>query len=156
MRTLPPECAGAEVKMKDFFEKINNSFDDKINSNQYSPLVLAYIGDSVFDMLVRTMIIRRANCPVNTLHKEAKAYVSAVSQAKMFNRVMAAANEEEASVMKRGRNAKSFSKAKNASVIDYRHATGLEALFGYLYLCGKNDRIIELFKICIEENSIEG
>ena len=106
-------------------------------------------------MLVRTMIIKKANCPVNRLHKEAKNYVSAVNQAKMFDKLMSASNEEERSVLKRGRNAKSFSKAKNASVIDYRHATGLEALFGYLYLCGKNERIIELFKICTEENGIE-
>lgn len=137
--------------MKDFFEKLELAFEGNTKANEYSPLVLAYIGDSVFDMLVRTMIIREANCPVNTLHKKSRGYVSAVSQAKMFEKVMAVANEEEIAVLKRGRNAKSFTKAKNASVTDYRHATGLEALFGYLYLSGKNDRIIELFNVCIND-----
>lgn len=140
--------------MKDFFETVN--LHGNINANEYSPLVLAYIGDSVFDMFVRTMLIKKANRPVNELHKMAKNYVSAVSQARMFEKVMNIACEEEAAVLKRGRNAKSFTKAKNASVTDYRHATGLEALFGYLYLCGKNERMAEIFKICIEENNFEG
>ncbi len=142
--------------MNDFFDALREAFPSDIKPKEYSPLVLAYIGDSVFDMLVRTMLIREANCPVNKLHKMAKEYVSAVSQAKMFDRLMEAVNEEEKTILKRGRNAKSFTKAKNASVTAYRHATGLEALFGYLYLSGKNDRIAELFKICTEENSIEG
>lgn len=142
--------------MQDFFTKLENFTQGGIKANEYSPLVLAYIGDSVFDMLVRTMLIKEANCPVNVLHKKAKHYVSAVSQAKMFEKIMLIADDEEKAVLKRGRNAKSFTKAKNASVIDYRHATGLEALFGYLYLSGKNERIMELFNICIEENYIEG
>lgn len=143
---------GAEDnKMKNFFEKLELSFEGNTKPNEYSPLVLAYIGDSVFDMLVRTMIIREANCPVNVLHKKSRSYVSAVSQAKMFEKLMETVTEEEMAVLKRGRNAKSFTKAKNASVTDYRHATGLEALFGYLYLSGKNERIIELFNVCIND-----
>lgn len=141
--------------MNNFFEEMQNAFEGEIKPKEYSPLVLAYIGDSVFDMLVRTMLIKQANCPVNALHKKAKKYVSAASQAKMFERLTEAANEEETAVLKRGRNAKSFTKAKNASVIDYRHATGLEALFGYLYLSGKNERITELFKLCTEVNESE-
>lgn len=139
--------------MRKFLENINNEFEGKNKPNEYSPLVLAYMGDCIFDLLVRTMIIKEGNCPVNVLHKKAKNYVSAVNQAVMFEKISEIATEEELAVLKRGRNAKSFTKAKNASVIDYRHATGLEALFGYLYLKGESERINELFKICINEEN---
>ena len=123
---------------------------NKINANEYSPLALAYMGDAVFDILVRKMILSRGNMPANKLHKAAKEYVNAAAQAKMYIKLESAVTEEELAVLKRGRNAKSNTTAKNQSVTDYRHATGLEALFGYLYLRGDIERVRELFEICIE------
>ena len=122
---------------------------NKIDPKEYSPLALAYIGDSVFDILVRKMLLARGNMPVNKLHKLAKGYVNAGSQAKMYIFLEDKVTEEELAVMKRGRNAKSYTTAKNQSVTDYRHATGLEALFGYLYLKDDKERIRELFEICM-------
>ncbi|MBR1444764.1 MAG: ribonuclease III [Firmicutes bacterium] len=122
----------------DFF---NVMLDTEVNASSYSPLDLAYIGDAVFEVYVRTKLLMHGNVPVNKLHKEAKKYVSAPAQAKMFEMLKNIITEEEFAVMKRGRNAKSFTSAKNASIIDYRHATGVEALIGYLYLSGNNERI---------------
>lgn len=139
--------------MDDFLEKLNNDFEGNTKPNEYSPLVLAYMGDCIFDLFVRTMIIKEGNCPVNNLHKKSKNFVSATAQATMYNRLLEITTEEEQAVLKRGRNAKSFTKAKNATVLDYRYATGLEALFGYLYLKSDTDRLIELFKYCTDEES---
>lgn len=107
------------------------------------------MGDAVFDILVRGYILAKGNMPANKLHKIAKGYVNAASQAKMYMHLEQIATEEELAVLKRGRNAKSYTTAKNQSVTDYRHATGLEALFGYLYLKGDRDRIDELFTACL-------
>lgn len=116
-----------------------------VNPKELSPLVLAYIGDSIFEILVRTVVISEGNAPVNRLHKKAKLVVNAAAQAAMFFRIENCLTPEEMSVFKRGRNAKSYTVPKNADISDYRHATGLEAVFGYLYLDGKLDRAIELF-----------
>ena len=118
---------------------------------EYSPLVLAYIGDSVFEILVRHYVVMKGNMPVNILYKKARAVVNAGTQSGLYDVLMPHLTEEEISVIKRGRNAKSYTKAKNQSVLDYRRATGVEALFGYLYLKGDKDRIEELFHICIDE-----
>ena len=125
----------------------------KISPNEYSPLNLAYIGDSVFEIFVRTMVIKNGNMPVNKLHKISKSFVNAKSQAHMFDKIKDSLTEEELAVMKRGRNAKSFTSAKNATIIDYRHATGLEALFGYLYIKGEIKRLNEIFNMCIEKEN---
>lgn len=123
----------------------------KIKANEYSPLALAYMGDAVFDILVRGMVLAEGNMPANKLHKASKNYVNAAAQARMYMKLESIVTEEEHAVMKRGRNAKSYTTAKNQSVTDYRHATGLEALFGYLYLKGENARIRELFDICVKD-----
>ncbi|MBR1736875.1 MAG: ribonuclease III [Firmicutes bacterium] len=117
------------------------ALDVKLNVSSYSPLDLAYIGDAVFEVYVRTKLLMHGNLPVNKLHKEAKKYVSAPAQAKMFEKRKDIIPEEEFAVMKSGRNAKSCTSAKTSSIIDYRHATGVEALIGYLYLSGNNERI---------------
>ena len=122
----------------------------EIDIRQYSPLALAYMGDCIFDLCVRTYILKQANMPVNKLHQKAKALVNATSQSKMYRGLLDIATEEEVSILKRGRNAHSNTKAKNSTMIDYKNATGLEALFGYLYLKGEQKRIDELFKICLE------
>lgn len=113
-------------------------------------LALAFIGDTIFDLLTRGMIVTEGNAPVNIMHKKAKAIVNATSQSKMYSAIENKLNEEELGVLKRGRNAKSHTSAKNQSIVDYRRATGVEALFGYLYLKGKYDRIEELYNIGLE------
>lgn len=110
----------------------------------YSPLTLAYIGDSIYDLIVRTMLVGKGNAPVNSLHRRASSLVKAEAQKKSFYRIEALLTEEEQSVYRRGRNAKSYTTAKNASVSDYRIATGFEALMGYLYLTGQTERMLYL------------
>ena len=111
-----------------------------------SPLNLAYVGDSVMDLIVRTELVSKGNEPVNVLHKKASAVVNAASQSRMAGILEPLFTEEEAAVYRRGRNAKSATHAKNASIQDYRRATGLEAVFGYLYLKGDHARIMELYR----------
>lgn len=115
-----------------------------------SSLALAFIGDTIFDLLTRGMILAEGNTPVNIMHKKAKSIVNATSQSKMYGAVENVLTEEELAVMKRGRNAKSHTSAKNQSIVDYRRATGIEALFGYLYLKGEYERIEELYNIGLE------
>jgi len=119
---------------------------DKSHLNDYSPLVLAYVGDAVFELIVRTMVLSEGNAPVNKLHKKSSQVVKAKSQAEIYFKIEKILTEDEFSVLKKGRNAKSFTTPKNADIVDYRHATGVEALFGYLYLHGRLERAIELFK----------
>ncbi len=131
-------------------ENIKSQFGLKdINAKSYSPLSLAFIGDCVFDLVVKTVMVETANCPANVLHKKTSAIVKANSQARMaeFYLDKDILDEEEKTIMKRGRNAKSYTQAKNSSVIDYRKATGVEALIGYLYLEGRLKRAVELVKI---------
>ncbi len=123
--------------------------EDKIDIRQYSPLALAYMGDCIFDLCVRTYLLKQANMPANKLHQKAKAVVNATSQSKMYKELIDIVTEEERAILKRGRNASSNTRAKNATMIDYKNATGLEALFGYLYLKGDQERINQLFKICL-------
>lgn len=145
---------GIKFMNNDFFKKVSDSFGKGLNPNEYSPLVLAYIGDSVFEILVRTMVVSMGNAPVNKLHKRSRSYVNAKAQSEMYYKICDFLTEEESAVFKRGRNAKSFTVPKNAELIDYKHATGLEALFGFLYLKSDFERIIELFKRGLE-NKIE-
>lgn len=139
--------------MEEFFNNCKNEFEFAVSAREYSPLTLAYIGDAVFEMCVRTMIISKANAPVNVLNKRARGFVNAGMQAKMFEKIKGFLTEEEFSVMKRGRNAKSFTSAKNATISDYRHATGLEALFGYLYIKNDVKRLLEIFNMCVEDEN---
>ena len=107
-------------------------------------MTLAFIGDTVFDLIVRTRVIENGNAPVNKLHHTASSLVNATTQAEMMKKIMPLLTEEEEHIFKRGRNAKSYTAAKNADICDYRTATGLEALLGWLYLNGNMDRIYEL------------
>ncbi len=117
----------------------------------YSPLTLAYIGDSIYDLIIRTLVVEGGNAPVNKLHKQVTKQVQATSQAELFHRIEKQLTEEELAVYKRGRNAKSFTSAKNAGIVEYRTATGLEALFGYLYLSDRIDRILTLIQPVIDQ-----
>ncbi len=118
---------------------------------EYSPLTLAYIGDAAYEMVVRTVLVRRANQQVNKLHKMAASLVSAEHQSKMVAVLEEMFTPEEQQVYKRGRNAKAATKAKNASITEYRRATGLEAVMGYLYLKGDYDRIVDLVEMALEK-----
>ena len=117
---------------------------------QYSPLVLAYIGDSVYELYIRTILVHRADDTVDTLNRKGSFYAKAVTQARIMRTLEAELSETEVAVYKRGRNAKSPTKAKNASVVEYRVATGFEALIGYLYLSGSFDRLTEIIRRAIE------
>lgn len=110
----------------------------------YSPLTLAYIGDGVYELIVRTVLVKRGNCPVNRLHKQASSLVKAASQSAMMEVLEPMLTEEEAGVYRRGRNAHSPTMAKHATMSDYRRATGFEALIGYLYLKEDFTRMTEL------------
>jgi len=112
----------------------------------YSPLVLAYIGDSIYDLVIRTSVVVNGNAPVNKLHKRVTKLVQASAQADLYFKIKDQLSEEEMVVFKRGRNAKSVTSAKNAGIVEYRTATGLEALLGYLYLTNQLDRMLELIK----------
>lgn len=119
----------------------------EIDIRTYSPLTLAYIGDGIYDLIIRTMIVNHANQQVNKLHKKASSLVNAKTQANIIHSLIDELTEEELAVYKRGRNAKSYTSAKNATITDYRTATGFEALCGYLYLLDRYDRLFELVRI---------
>ena len=117
------------------------------NPKLYAPLVLAYIGDSVYELFIRNRVIgQHPDMPAYMLHKETVKYVKASAQARSIQAIEAALTEEEHGIYKRGRNAKSPTVPKNADVTDYRKATGLEALLGYLYLAGRTERLNELME----------
>lgn len=118
----------------------------------YSPLTLAYLGDAVYEIMIRTILVKKGNCPVNQLHKKASSLVKAAAQSGIIKVIEEKLTEEEHSVYKRGRNAHSPTMAKNASMSDYRRATGFEALMGYLYLKEDYTRMIELIRMGIGED----
>ena len=109
---------------------------------------LAYLGDAVFEIMVRDMLVRR-NIPFKDLARNAKGYVSAVAQSAMYHKIFDQLTEGEQSLMKRGRNLHSASRAKSANVVEYRHATGLEVLFGWLHYHGEVERLNEVFQLCV-------
>jgi ribonuclease-3 family protein len=114
-------------------------------ARMYSPLTLAFLGDAVYSLLVRNMLTVESNKPAGKLHKDSIKFVNAAFQAQMIKELMDELSENEIAVFKRGRNAHSAHSPKNQSDADYRYATGFEALYGYLYLCGNTERIKELF-----------
>ena len=125
--------------------------DKKVDVASLSPLTLAFIGDTVFDLLVRSELVCEANRPVNALHKSASQRVCAAAQAKGIRKILPLLTEKEEAVFKRGRNSHTGGIPKNASSADYHYATGLESLFGWLYLSGQTERITELYGIIRSE-----
>ena len=128
---------------------LNSYFNEQFGIEQkdirtYSPLTLAYIGDAVFDIIIRSILVNKGNTPVNKLHQRASQVVKAQTQAAMVLALMDQLTDAEADWYRRGRNSKPHTKAKNASTMDYLEATGFEAVLGYLYLTGDMDRICEL------------
>lgn len=119
---------------------------EHVDVRSYSPLTLAYIGDGIFDLIIRSIIVGKGNTRANELHKQTSQLVKAHTQSEMIEVLLAELTEEEIAVYKRGRNAKSPTMAKNATMADYRRATGFEALMGYLYLENHIERMMELIK----------
>ncbi len=117
-----------------------------------SPLTLAFVGDTVFDLLVRGNLVMQANRPVGKLHPQAAKKVCAPAQAQAAERISELLTEQEADIYRRGRNAHTGNIPKNATAAEYHSATGLEALFGWLYLSGEDERIAELFKVISEKD----
>lgn len=135
---------------------LNEQFHrEDVDIRTYSPLTLAYIGDAIYDLLIRTLLVEKGNTQVNKLHKRASNLVKAEKQSQMIEILESCFTKEEEQIYKRGRNAKSFTSAKNASIADYRRATGFEAVMGYLYLTGKYHRMIDLVKLGLEPGKEE-
>lgn len=135
----------------DFHDYIQDALQlNETDVRSYSPLVLAYIGDCVYDLIIKSMVISNGNKQVHKLHEETSQYVQASAQSKMMRAMQPCLTEEEHAVYRRGRNAKSVSPAKNQSITDYRRATGFEALLGFLYLRKEYERLMGLVKIGLE------
>lgn len=128
-----------------------DNFFKNTKPSDYSPLTLAFIGDGVYDLLVRSYVVNLANRPVGELNKIKVSLVNCKSQAQFAKKLLPVLTEKEEAVYKRGRNAATSNTPKNSTVADYHNATGLEALFGYLYITAQNDRINELFHLIIEQ-----
>ena len=128
---------------------------EDVDLRTYSPLTLAYIGDAIYDLIIRTLIVKQGNSRPEKMHKRASALVKASAQAEMIERLLPMLTEEEHAIYKRGRNAKSYTMAKNATMLDYRKATGFEALMGYLYLKEDMNRLIDLVKAGLDTGEQE-
>lgn len=132
---------------KGFLEEIHRTFGESaLDARQYSALGLAYIGDGVYDLIIRTLVLDLGNGRVKNFHRITSGIVKAESQARLIESIMDLLTPEEEAVFRHGRNAKSATSAKNASIVDYRIATGFEALMGYLYLSHQMDRAMDLVR----------
>ena len=142
---------------QDLFSCMQETFSLKeVDIREYSPLTLAYIGDSIYDLIIKTIVINEGNKQVQKLHKETSALVQASAQSKMMRTLQGVLTQEELAVYKRGRKFPSqFPRQKNQSVTDYRRATGFEALMGYLYLEKNWTRMVELIRLGLESLNTE-
>lgn len=130
---------------------MNRLLDCDCDPNSISPLTLAFVGDGVYDLMVREMLVCRANRSVGALNNDKVKLVRCDAQAQLYKKIENVLSDDEQAVYKRGRNAHTNHTPKNATVADYHGATGFEALLGYLYLCEKTDRLKELFDIMMQE-----
>ena len=130
----------------DIFEREKDMLDVKM----LSPLVWAYIGDSVYELYIITHLVNNSNSKPHKLHIETIKFVKAEAQAKILDKIWNKLTEEEQEIFKRGRNTENHHLPKNGNVADYSHATGFEALIGYLYLSKQDDRLKEILKLCID------
>lgn len=138
-------------KSIDFDVCIREVFEmQEVDIREYSPLTLAYIGDGIYELIIRTLVVNKGNKQVNKLHQETSSLVKAETQSAMMREIQLHLTEEEHAVYKRGRNSRSISVAKNQTVTDYRRATGFEALCGFLYLKKDMARLLELVKIGLD------
>lgn len=133
-----------ENYMKELFQM------QEVDVQTYSPLTLAYIGDCIFDLIIKNLVVRQGNKQVQKLHKETSRFVQAQTQSRMMRKMQEHLTEEEHGVYRRGRNSKTVTPAKNQTITDYRRATGFEALLGYLYLKQDYKRLLDLVKIGLD------
>ena len=141
---------------KSINQQIKETFGvDSVDIRTYSPLTLAYIGDGIFDLVIRTLVVGKGNTSANQLHQRTSHIVKAHSQAIMADALAEIMTPQEQDVYRRGRNAKSHTMAKNATVADYRSATGFEALRGYLYLTEQSERMMELISYAMKQCGFE-
>lgn len=137
--------------MEDILDYLLKPFNIEIKeAKEFSPLVLAYIGDAVYELIVRSILVSMGNRPVNKLNKDATSLVKAGAQSEIIKLISDNLSEEEYTVFKRGRNSSPHTMAKNASMSDYKYATGFEALIGFLYLDNRCDRALELVKLGVD------
>ena len=128
-----------------------NKISDKINNTyMYSPAQLAYAGDAVYELLVRSYVLNNHDLSVNKMHRLTVRFVKADAQAYIIGKLKDELTDEEKMIVKRGRNAKVTSSPKNVDFMDYRYATGFEALFGYLFLNKDIDRLMDIFEKVVE------
>ena len=120
-----------------------------VEAGEYSPLALAYIGDAVYELAIRTLVMNRGNMQVNKMHKKTANLVKADAQARLYLLLEEELTDAEKAAYRRGRNAKSFTMPKHATMKDYRMATGFEALMGYLYLSGRTGRMVDLVALAM-------
>lgn len=133
-------------------EQIKREFEcGEVDIRTFSPLTLAFVGDCIYDLVIRTVLVEKGNRSASSLHKQKSTMVKAEAQAQMMGVLLSELTLEEEAVYRRGRNAKSYTTAKNASVGDYRKATGFEALMGYLYLQNQSERMLILIKSGLEK-----
>lgn len=130
----------------DIFERNKDSLDIRM----LSPLVWAYVGDCVYELFIRTHLVNCSNAKPHKLHLETIKFVKADAQAKILNNIWEMLTEEEQEIFKRGRNTENHHLPKNGNVADYSHATGFEALIGYLYLSKQDERLSEILQLCIK------
>lgn len=149
-------AAGEQKNQDSLSERIQEAFPGKRQMlESYSPLTLAYIGDAIYDLVIRTVVVGRANRPANILHHITVKYVSAGAQARIVTALQERFTKEEQEVYRRGKNAKPHTTAKNASPGDYRKATGFEAVLGWLYLKNEMERVLELVREGISAAGLE-
>lgn len=123
---------------------------DISDAKMLSPLVWAYVGDSVYELFIRTHLINNSNAKPHKLHIESIKYVKAKAQADILKKIIDNLTEEEKDVVRRGRNTENHHVAKNSNVADYSQSTAFEALIGYLYLTKQDERLEEILNMCID------
>lgn len=141
-----------KIMFEDIVSNMRKDFDIKpMEVLNLNPLVLAYIGDAVYEVYIRTMLVINKKTNVNMLHKLSIKYVNAKAQSDIIHRIMDKLTQDEQDVVRRGRNAKSATAPKHAEITDYRYSTGYEALIGYLYLTNDIERLTYILRLSVEE-----
>jgi len=139
--------------LEDLFIKVLEEFNtEKRDPSQINPLVLAYIGDAVYELYIRTLLVSKSNAHVHRLHMDSVKFVKAKAQSDIIHKIMDKLTEDEQNIVRRGRNAKSGTIPKNADVTEYKYATGFESLIGYLYLMDDHSRLVDILKMAVTES----
>jgi len=133
------------------FLEVGGISKEKID--ELPPVVLAYIGDALFELFIRVYLVGEGEVKAFQLHKKSIQFVKAHAQAQIVKQISNFLTDEESEVIRRGRNVKPSSPPKNADIMDYRYATGFEALIGYLYLMEKHERLMEILRLIIDNKN---